>query len=112
MFIPHTHSTGGSTAQTPHFDWRHPIPLPLIRLAAQIVLVEISVLAAALALWGLMSPRPVPPSLPESAAGDDCRLFGRAGGHCPADDDWTGPASNRSCAFLGRAGRFCPDESR
>jgi hypothetical protein len=98
-----------------------------VRLAAQILFIEIAVVVAALVLWGLLSPlskfalaRPIQLALAGpthlasggASASEACVHLGRAGGRCPAGVEQGGPDAGAHCDFLGRAGRFCPPVRR
>jgi hypothetical protein len=113
VFIHHAHGRSAAGARTMHFDWRHLAHLPAFRLAADLALIEVAMLAAAMLLWGILSLPQWRLSAPIIDTAGNCVHLGRAGGHCSpgASDGSSKPADEQNCVSLGRAGHFCPAAS-
>ncbi len=105
LLIHHGHGSSAKMRAT-HFGWRH---LRAFRLAADLALIAVAALAAAMLLWGILSLPQWRLSAPMADATGNCVHLGRAGGHCPpgASDGSSRPADEQNCVSLGRAGHFC-----
>jgi hypothetical protein len=112
LLIHHGH---GSSAKmrTTHFGRRHPLHSWAFRLAADLALIAVAALAAAMPFWGILSRPQWRLSAPMTDATGNCVHLGRAGGHCPpgVSDGSSRPADEQNCVSLGRAGHFCPAAS-
>jgi hypothetical protein len=113
LFIHHAHGRSAADARTTHFDWRHPLHLRAFRLVADLALIAVAVLAAAMLFWGMLSLPQWRLSAPMTDPAGNCVHFGRAGGYCPpgASDGSSKPADEQNCVSLGRAGHSCPAAS-
>ena len=105
MFTLHPHRKNAAHARAADHHYHQ-----IAHLRAARLLVEIAILVAALAFWGILTTHsPRAPQWP-SGATENCVHLGRAGGYCESGPGQNAakPDAEPKCLSLGRAGRFCP----
>lgn len=105
----HSHRRNAAGAPLTVGDGVHLIRSPALRLAVEIGVIELSIVATALLLWGILSSHQWRASLAPSKMVGACVHLGRAGLYCPpaSGDVPSNSAIEAKCRFLGRAGRYC-----
>ena len=105
----HSHRRNLAGAPATVGDGVHSIRSPVLRLAVEIGVIELSIVATALLLWGILAPHQWRASLAPTNLAGACVHLGRAGLNCPPASGVVPPNSavDAKCRFLGRAGRHC-----